>query len=124
MQPHAPPPSRNSPTEAARQSLPFIGAAAAILVLLAIMLPRIARARAIRSDTRALLRETPSETRLAVDKWLSARGIDPMAILRETSDRGDAYRALRSLLDAAERDRLIADRDEIRGRVRDVIAAV
>jgi hypothetical protein len=124
MQPHAPPPSGNSPAEAARQSLPFIGIAAAILVLLAIAWPRIARTRAIRRHTRALVRETPSETRLAVDEWLSSRGIDPIAMIRETSDRGEAYRALRSLLDAAERDRLVAEPEEIRGRVRDVIAAI
>jgi len=123
MQPHAPP-SGSAPIEAARQSLPFIGVAAAILILLAIAWPRIARARAIRSATRALVCETPSETRAAVDEWLSARGIDPIAILRETSDRGDAYRALRSLLDAAERDRLIAEPQDIRGRVRDLIASL
>jgi hypothetical protein len=124
MQPHAPPASGSAPVEAARQSLPFIAIAAAILILLAIAWPRIARARAIRRDTRALLRETPAETRVAVDEWLPARGIDPVAILRETSDRGDAYRALRSLLDGAERDRLIADPEDIRGRVRDLVASL
>jgi hypothetical protein len=124
MQSHAPPPSRSAPVEAARQSLPFIGVAAAILILLAIAWPRIARARAIRRDSRALVRDTPAETRIAVDEWLSTRGIEPMAILRETSDRGDAYRALRSLLDAAERDRLVAEPDDIRGRVRDLVVSV
>jgi hypothetical protein len=124
MQPHAPPPSSSAPIEAARQSLPFIGLAAAILILLAIAWPRIARARTIRRDTRALVRGSPAETRIAVDEWLSARGIDPIAILRETSDRGDAYRALRSLLDAAERDRLISEPEDIRGRVRDLVASV
>jgi hypothetical protein len=123
MQPHAAPQS-SAPVEAARQSLPFIGTAAAMLVLLAITWPRIARARTIRRDTRALARETAAETRLAVDEWLSAHGVDPAAILRETSDRGDAYRALRSLLDAAERDRLVAEPEDLRGRVRDVVATV
>jgi hypothetical protein len=124
MQSHAPAPSSNAPVEAARQSLPFISIAAAILILLTIAWPRLARARAIRNDTRALVRETPADTRVAVDEWLSKRGIDPIVIIRETSDRGDAYRALRSLLDAAERDRLIAEEDDIRGRVRDLVAAV
>jgi hypothetical protein len=124
MQPHAPPPSGNTPIGAARQSLPLIGVAAAILVLLAIAWPRIARARAIRRDTHVIVRETPSETRIAVDEWLSARGVNPIDILRETSDRGDAYRALRSLLDAAERDRLIAEPDDVRGRVRDLVATL
>jgi hypothetical protein len=124
MQAHAPPVPSSAPVEAARQSLPFIGIAAAILILLAIAWPRIARARAIRRDTRALVRETPAETRIAVDEWLSTRGVDPTAILRETSDRGEAYRALRSLLDAAERDRLVADPDDVRGRVRDLVASL
>jgi len=124
MQPHAPPPSGSSPIEAARQSLPLIGVAAGILILLAIAWPRIARARAIQRDTRALVRETPAETRIAVDEWLSSRGVDPVGILRETSDRGDAYRALRSLLDAAERDRLIAEPEEVRSRVRDLVASL
>jgi hypothetical protein len=124
MQPHAPPPSASSPFEAARQSLPFIGIAAAILMLLAITWPRIARARAIRRDTRALVRETPAETRIAIDEWLSARDIDPTAILREISDRGDAYRGLRSLLDAAERDRLSAEAEDVRDRVRDLVASL
>jgi hypothetical protein len=124
MQPRAPLPSGNAPIEAARQSLPFIGVAAAILVLLSIAWPRIARVRAMRSATRALVRETPAETRAAVDEWLSARGVDLIAILRETSDRGDAYRALRSLLEAAERDRLIAEPEDVRGRVRDLVASL
>jgi hypothetical protein len=67
------------------------------------------------------LRETPAETRVAVDNWLVARGADPMLLVREQSDRGDAYRALRSLLDAAERERLTVERGEIRARVRDVV---
>jgi hypothetical protein len=123
-QSHAPSTPSSAPVEAARQSLPFIGIAAAILILLAIAWPRIARVRAIRRDTRALVRGTPAETRIAADEWLSTRGIDPIAILRETSDRGDAYRALRSLLDAAERDRLIAEPGDVRGRVRDLVASL
>jgi hypothetical protein len=124
IQPHAHPASGSAREEAARRSLPFIGIVAAILVFVAIAWPRIARARRIRGDTRALMRETPAEMRAAVDEWLSSRGIDPVAILRETSDRGDAYRALRSLLDAAERDRLIAEPDEVRRRIRDLVTSV
>src|SRR4051794_29217178 len=44
-QPHAPPASGRAPIEAARQSMPFIILAAALLILLAIAWPRIARAR-------------------------------------------------------------------------------
>jgi hypothetical protein len=43
--------------------------------------------------------------------------------LNEASDRGDAWRALRSLLDAAERERDVAvdAGDELSRRVRDVL---
>ncbi|HXH39951.1 MAG TPA: BatD family protein [Thermoanaerobaculia bacterium] len=123
-QPHAPPTAAGARVEAARRSLPLIGIAAALLVLLALVWPRLVRARTIRRHTRALVRETLAETRIAVDEWLSARGVDPAALLRETSERGDAWRALRSLLDGAERDRLVAEPAEIRARVRDVVAAM
>jgi hypothetical protein len=51
---------------------------------------------------------------------------DPAVLLAERSERGDAYRALRSLLDAIERDRDIAvDAErELRRRVRDVLTIV
>jgi hypothetical protein len=123
----SPPPASEHPRdarlEAARRSLPFIGIAAAMLVLLALIWPRLVRSRQIRRDTRALVREMPAETRGAVDEWLTAQGVDPAALLREPSERGDALRALRSLLDGAERDRLVAEAGEIRARVRDVVAA-
>jgi BatD DUF11 like domain len=121
---NAPPSSeqpRDARLDAARRLLPFMGIAAAMLVILAIVWPRLIRARRIRRDTRALVRETPAGTRAAVDEWLSARGLDPATLLRETSERGDAWRALRSLLDGAERERLVVEKGEIRARVRDVI---
>ena len=122
MQPHAPSTSADAGVEAARRSVPFIGIAAALLVVLALVWPRLMRTRQVRRDTRALLRETPAATRSAVDDWLSLRDAEPAGLLRETSDRGDAYRALRSLLDAAEHERLVAEPEEIRARVRDVVA--
>jgi hypothetical protein len=125
MQPHAQASSSSGPNiEAARRSMPFIAIVAAILIALAIAWPRIARAARIRRETRALVRETPSEMRVAVDEWLSARGVDAAVLLRETSDRGDALRALRSLLDAAERDRLVAEPSDVRARVRELVASV
>ncbi|HLJ73383.1 MAG TPA: hypothetical protein VKU62_02265, partial [Thermoanaerobaculia bacterium] len=65
----------------------------------------------------------PVETRAAVDDFLHAHGIDPAELLREPTERGDAYRSLRSLLDALERDRLTAGPREIAQRVRDVVSA-
>jgi len=117
-------PSSDKRVEAMRRSLPFIGIAAALLALLGIVWPRLARATRVRRDTKALVREAPAETRIAVEEWLSAHAIDPTALLRETSERGDAYRALRSLLDAAERDRLVAEPEDVRGRIRDLVASV
>jgi hypothetical protein len=124
VQPHASSTPSDKRVESIRRSLPFIGLAAAILLILGLVWPRLARAGSIRRDTRALLRETPAETRIAAEEWLSARAIDPMALLRETSERGDAWRALRSLLDAAERERLVAEPGEVRDRIRDLVASV
>jgi len=123
-QPHVPASASGKRLESMRRLLPFIGGAAALLALLGIVWPRLARAARIRRETNALVRDTPAETRIAVDEWLSVREIDSAALLRETSERGDAYRALRSLLDAAERDRLIAEPEDVRGRIRDLVASV
>ena len=123
-QPRPPAASGDARLEAARRSMPFFAIAAALLIILAMVWPRLTRASFIRRETRGLLRETPAATRAAVDEWLSERGTDSAALLRETSERGDAHRALRSLLDAAERDRLVAEPQEIRGRVRDLVASV
>jgi hypothetical protein len=124
VQPHAPLAKRDARVEAARRSLPLIGIVAGILIALAIVWPRLSRASNIRRETRALVRGTPSEVRTAVEDWLSAHGADGSALLRETSERGDTYRALRSLLDAAERDRFVVEPGELRGRVRELVASL
>jgi hypothetical protein len=92
------------------------------LVALAIVAPPIERGRRARRESRALLRETSAETRAAVEAWIVERGIDPVALLREPSDRGDAFRALRSLLDAMEHERIDASPREVRRRVRDLVS--
>jgi hypothetical protein len=119
LQPPAAATRTRSAMEPARRILPFAALAAAVLFALAIIWPRLDRARRRRRDTNRLLHDTPSETRNAVDAWLATRGVDPVALLRENSDRADAYRALRSLLDGAER--LTAEPREIRARVGDVV---
>jgi hypothetical protein len=123
LQPPAAAAQRRSSLEPARRVMPFAALAAAILLVLGITWPRIDDARRKRRETKNLLRETPAETRVTVDAWLVARGVDPAALLRETSDRADAYRALRSLLDGAERERLVAEQHEIRARLREFVAA-
>jgi hypothetical protein len=115
--------SRDARLEAARRSLPAAGVLAVIAIVIAIAGPRVQRIIRIRRETQSLLRETPGETRIAVDAWLVAAGADPSLLVREQSDRGDAYRALRSLLEAAERDRLTVETGEIRARVREVVVA-
>ena len=80
------------------------------------------RSRADRSLSREVKRIMRSgDIREAVDAI-----VDPNAIAREASDRGDAYRALRSLLDAVERDRAL-DVDvatELEARVRDLVQSL
>jgi hypothetical protein len=121
----APPPGtagRSRVADAAWRSLPLIGVAAILLVALAMAAPRLQRALAVRRGVRALARGTPEETRAAVDEWLAGRGLDPAALLAETSDRGDAYRALRSLLDGA--GRIDFDDRELRDRLREVLRSI
>ena len=111
-------------TEAARRALPWAGVVAVALVALAIAVPPLERGRRARRESRALLRETPAETRAAIEAWLVERTIDPASLLREPSDRGDAWRAVRSLLDALEHERLEARPRELRRRVRELVELV
>ena len=102
----------------------LIAAAALLVVSLAgLGMMRAQRSRQIRGEVQALIKPTPPETRTAVDDYLARRGIAPAELMREPSERGDAYRSLRSLLDALERDRLVAGQREIAQRVRDLVTA-
>jgi hypothetical protein len=60
------------------------------------------------------------DVRASVDARL---GVEPSALLIDQSDRGDAYRSLRSLLDAIERDRDLGidANKELARRVREVL---
>ena len=92
-------------------------AGGALLVACLFALPLVRRELALRRDVREIVRgATPAEIRARIDERVRVP-------LDERSDRGDAYRALRSLLDAAERDRDISvdAEDEIARRVRDVL---
>jgi len=115
------PPARIA-SRKSRSVRPFL-IAAAIVVLGAVAIARYQRSRRIRNQVRGLVRPTPVETRTAVDEYLARRGIEPSSLLREPTERGDAYRSLRSLLDAVERDRLTAGQREIAQRVRDLVTA-
>ena len=80
-------------------------------------LPRLRRELLLRREVSQIVRDaSPAEIRARIEARMP---ID----LREPSERGDAMRALRSLLDAAERDRDIAvdSEREIARRVREVL---
>lgn len=100
-----------------------IGAIVAVAAIALLSLPRMRNRHRLRNDVRALVRATPAETRAAVEAALVARGVDPTTLVREASDRGDAFRAFRSLVDAADRDRIQATPREIGHRIRDVLIA-
>jgi hypothetical protein len=108
--PHAP--EVNAPPK-----WPWIAGTLAVLVALIVLATQIRRELALRREVREVLRDaTPEEIRVRVANRVK---IDP----RESTDRGDAWRALLSLLDAKERERDIAvdAEGEIRRRVREVL---
>ncbi|HJQ35603.1 MAG TPA: hypothetical protein VKB93_00555 [Thermoanaerobaculia bacterium] len=91
----------------------------ALAVLIAIFtIPKIRKELALRREVRDIVRS--GDVRASVDAKLN---VDPAVLLAERSERGDAYRSLRSLLDAMERDRDIGvdTKKEIARRVREVI---
>jgi len=109
-----------APRPPAERTIPWQWVAAALALLVALLgaLPRIRRELALRKTAREIVRDaTPAEIRQRMESRVH---VD----LREASDRGDAWRSLRSLLDAAERERDIAvgSEDEILRRVREVLA--
>ncbi len=109
---------------ARRWSWPLLGTATVLLVLLLLSMRMVARRKRETAAVRALLRTSPAETRGAVDAWLHERGLHPVALLPEGSDRGDALRAVRSLLAAQESGRIVASERELRDRLRELIVAI
>lgn len=114
-------PEREQPVapDPAPRRIPWTWTVSALALLLALFIaaPRVLREWRLRRDAKAIVNDaTPAEIRARMDARVR---ID----VREQSDRGDAWRALRSLLDAAERDRDIGvnAEDEILRRVRAVL---
>jgi len=106
--------------EVARErAVPWVAGGVLALLFVGIAAPRIKRSAVLRRDVREIVAGTPSEIRERVD----ARIGDPAALLAERSERGDAYRALRSMLAAAEGERDIASNadEEIERRVRELL---
>ena len=119
--PHAP---SSAPRLNARPYVPALLTALAVTLLAALSIARARNRLRLRAQVRALLRPTLAETRAAVEAELAARGVDPMFLIREASDAGDAFRAFRSLIDAAERDRIHTTERVVGHRIRDVLIAV
>lgn len=99
---------------------PYVAAGVIALACLLFVLPWWRRRASQERQIRAMMTGDGIQER--VHAALVDRGIDPAVLLKEASDRGDAYRSLRSLLDALERDRIeVPDRDrEIRRRLREL----
>ena len=107
------------PSVPERRDIPWqwLAAGAALLVALGAALPSVRRELALRRRANEIVKDaTPAEIRARMEARVKFD-------LRESSDRGDAWRALRSLLDAAERERDISvgAEDEIVRRVREVL---
>jgi hypothetical protein len=91
--------------------------AALIVVAFAILaFPRVRKELALRREVRDIIRS--GEVRARIDERVNAS-----ALLTEQSDRGDAYRSLRSLLDAIDRDRDLGidANKELARRVKEVL---
>jgi hypothetical protein len=119
-QPAAEPPPPDVHREAVeRRYAPWIAGATLLALLAGLAIPRLRRAFQLRRDVRAIVGDgVPAGIRKRID----AR-VDAARLLTERSDHGDAYRALRSILDAAEQERDIAVHadEEITRRVRDLL---
>jgi len=124
----AEPPAPKSPpksfTGAVRRAWIPAAVAALLVVALAIALPRIRNEQAVRQQVGNILHTADADIVASSEMWLRERGIEPAALLQESSDRGDAYRALRSLLEGMRHERIAATDDDVRQRVRDLVIAV
>lgn len=106
----------------------FLPMAAAVVLLAAfawMAVPRLRRAVRLRHEVRRLAGGTPSQIREAVEAYLLSRKADAHVLMQEISERGDAYRAFRSLVDALEHDRAHgAGRRELETRLRDLVQSL
>jgi hypothetical protein len=115
----APSPARAIGVSGAKHILPWAMVIIALFLSIVISIKPIRRSIEVRRKVRSVMRS--GNIREAVHQL-----IDPNVVASEASDRGDAYRALRSLLDAVERDRVLEAHaaDEIERRVRDLVQSL
>ncbi len=108
-----------------RRWWPIAAAVTIAIVALALILPWLRRRQRINREIHEVTSSgEPARIRADLHAQMERSGLDPSRLLKESSDRGDAYRSVRSLLDALERDRIdVGDvQREIRRRVRDLLA--
>jgi hypothetical protein len=84
------------------------------LIALFLVVPRIRRASALKKRVREIARPS-EEIRAKLHVLLAAHHLDEASLLREQSDRGDAYRSLHSRLD------FDGSQEEIEFRLRDFL---
>lgn len=114
-----------SPARTSRALWPWIAAIVG-LALLAVVARALSRQARLSRAVRNIVDDgNPAAVREAVNLRLVEKGIAPAELLRETTDRGDAYRSLQSLLDGLETERIHVDdpAGEIRRRVRELLVA-
>jgi hypothetical protein len=123
--PPAAPRSLPSARTPLRERLPWLLAILAFVLASAGGLLHLRAGSSIRRRARRLtVDRAPAEVRDAVHALLQEQGLDARTLLDERSERGDAYRAFRSLSDALERERLTAAKGELRDRVADLLRAI
>jgi hypothetical protein len=112
-------------TSSIRKVLLIAIALAVIVFLASAIATLVARWRSVsRRISQIVDDRSPSQIRDAVHERLVEKGIDVASLMRERSDRGDAYRALRSLLDALEHERMIVNATELQRRVRELLESL
>jgi hypothetical protein len=119
-----PPPPQSDAPDAQRIPWWWIAAGVALAAFAALAWPAWLRHRALGREVKQLLGDgAPHGILERIESRLGPRSA---VLLAEASDRGDAWRALRSLLVAAVRDRDIAHdaEAEIRRRTRELVAAM
>ena len=115
--PAAAAPSTRSAVRSAQSYVPWIVAIVLAIVIIAILIKPIRHEIATRREVQGVMRS--GNIREAIDAM-----VDPRTIANEASDRGDAYRALRSLLEALDRDRALEGDADVERRVRDLVQSL
>jgi hypothetical protein len=112
-----PQPAQQHPRRSFRPSPSMlIGIAIAIIgaIVIRLIAPRMRRASALRRRAREIA-NPHEEMRMKLAALLAANGLDETSLMREQSDRGDAYRSLQSRLEFERHDK------EIEFRLRDFL---